>query len=316
MTEGDLVGPKFLQPCMAVPALAATRVDNRVMPDRERVTEIARRYLPQGIADRWLQLLRPAAVLRHAVPGDRVAGVLGGRPRLPGSAEWPSWDGHGPLSFVAAVDCAALAAVPLDIMLPSSGTLLFFYFDGQYDNCETTVGYWDPGTSAGARALYVGPGERTSHRACPEGIKPYGQVGLAVESVVTFPGPEHPDLQAAFKAPDEDLRAFLGHPVNDAAFGEALARRMAGPRHQVGGYADPVQGPVEWEAAMAALGNPGPDDPRVAAEQARWTLLAQIDTDDRAGMMWGDCGTLYWLSRPEDLAGGQFASASFTWQCG
>jgi uncharacterized protein DUF1963 len=290
-------------------------MDNRVVSDRELVTEIARRHLLPEIADRWLRLLRPAAVLRHAARGDRAVGVLGGNPRLPDSAEWPSWDGHGPLSFVAAVDCAALAAVPLDIALPSSGTLLLFYFDGRYDNYQATVGYWDPDTSAGARTLYVGPGEHVSPRQSPDGIEPYGRVDLTAEPVVTFPALEHPDLQAAFMAPGEDLRAFLDHPVNDAAFAEALAGRTAGPRHQVGGYADLVQGPVEWEVAMAALGSRDPHNPRVAAEQARWTLLAQVDTDDQAGMMWGDCGTLYWLSRHEDLARGRFTNTSFTWQC-
>jgi len=290
-------------------------MDNQVVSDRELVAEIARQHLPPEIADRWLRLLRPAAVLRHAARGDRAAGVLGGNPRLPDYAEWPSWDGHGPLSFVAAVDCAALAAVPLDIALPSSGTLLFFYFDGRYDNYQATVGYWDPDTSAGARTLYMGPGGHASPRASPGGIRPYARVGLAVEPVVTFPALEHPDLQAAFMAPGEDLRAFLDHPVNGAAFAEALAGRTAGPRHQVGGYPDPVQGPVEWEVAMAALGGRDPHDSRVAAEQARWTLLAQVDTDDRAGMMWGDCGTLYWLARHEDLARGQVTNTSFTWQC-
>jgi len=111
-------------------------------------------------------------------------------------------------------------------------------------------------------------------------------VDLTAEPVVTFPALEHPDLQAAFMAPGEDLRAFLDHPVNDAAFAGALAGRAAGPRHQVGGYAYPVQGPVEWEVAMAALGSRDLHDPRFAAEQAQWTLLAQVDTDDRAGMMW------------------------------
>jgi hypothetical protein len=53
--------------------------------------------------------------------------------------------------------------------------------------------------------------------------------------------------------PGEDLRAFLGHPVNDEAFAEALSERVAGPRHQVGGYPVTVQGPVEEEVAMAAL---------------------------------------------------------------
>ena len=66
---------------------------------------------------------------------------------------------------------------------------------------------------------------------------------------------------------------------------------------------------------MAALGSRDPHDSRVAAEQARWTLLAQVDTDDRAGMMWGDCGTVYWLSQREDLTCGRFTNTSFTWQC-
>jgi len=53
--------------------------------------------------------------------------------------------------------------VPLDISLPHAGTLLFFYFDGQYDSHQTTVGFWEPATLAGARVLHVGPGEATSH---------------------------------------------------------------------------------------------------------------------------------------------------------
>lgn len=127
-------------------------------PDRELAGEIAGRYLPDDVAARWLRLLRPAAALRRTRPGARVTAVLGGEPALPGSAQWPLWEGHGPLSFIAAVDCGALAAAPLDIELPGPGTLLFFYFDGQYDNYQTTVGYWEPSTLAGARVLHVGLG--------------------------------------------------------------------------------------------------------------------------------------------------------------
>jgi hypothetical protein len=83
------------------------------------------------------------------------------------------WDDHGPLSFVAAIDCAVLAPVPLDITLPRAGTLLFFYFDGRYGSGETTVGFWEPATLAGARVRHAGPGEATSLRACPAGISPY-----------------------------------------------------------------------------------------------------------------------------------------------
>jgi Domain of unknown function (DUF1963) len=55
-------------------------------------------------------------------------------------------------------------------------------------------------------------------------------------------------------------------------------------------------------APTAALGGGiGGADPRLLAGQARWTLVAQIDTDDRAEMMWGDCGTLYWLFRRDEM---------------
>ena len=48
---------------------------------------------------------------------------------------------------------------------------------------------------------------------------------------------------------------------------------------------------------------------------ANWTLLAQIDSDDRLGMMWGDVGTLYWLTRRQDLDEGPLKGSTFTWQC-
>jgi len=108
----------------------------------------------------------------------------------------------------------------------------------------------------------------------------------------------------------------LRHPVNDDSFQETLHERFTGPLHQIGGYATPVQGPVEYEVSHAALGGlVSADDPALAAEMANWTLLAQIDSDDRSGMMWGDVGSLYWLTRRQDLAEGRIEGSSFTWQC-
>jgi hypothetical protein len=105
-----------------------------VRADRDLVGEIAARHLPAAVAARWL--LRPAAALRRADAGAQVAAVLGGHPPLPDSVAWPVWEGHGPLSFVAAVDCAALAVVPLDISLPRAGALLFSTLTGS----TTTMG--------------------------------------------------------------------------------------------------------------------------------------------------------------------------------
>ncbi|WP_338117962.1 DUF1963 domain-containing protein [Streptomyces coryli] len=76
-----------------------------------------------------------------------------------------------------------------------------------------------------------------------------------------------------------------------------------------------MQNPVEYEVAHGFLGCDDWQDPRIDEEAGRWVLLAQFDSEDAAGMMWGDCGSLYWLIRPEDLAAGRFERAMFTWQC-
>jgi hypothetical protein len=52
--------------------------------DRERVTEIARQFLPPDVAERWLSLLRPAAALGPAAaraPGTGSAPARHRRPR-------------------------------------------------------------------------------------------------------------------------------------------------------------------------------------------------------------------------------------------
>jgi uncharacterized protein YwqG len=56
-------------------------------------------------------------------------------------------------------------------------------------------------------------------------------------------------------------------------------------------------------------------NPQLQAERARWTLLAQIDSDGSAGMMWSDCGCLYWLARRAEMTDSHLPSTSFTWQC-
>ncbi|TVZ90376.1 uncharacterized protein DUF1963 [Streptomyces sp. BK340] len=66
-------------------------------------------------------------------------GQVGGLPSLPTGMEWPigvaEYDKE-PLAFVASIDLGLLPRCVLDIPLPESGTLLFFYADGQASNTE------------------------------------------------------------------------------------------------------------------------------------------------------------------------------------
>lgn len=286
--------------------------------DQAYLERLARALLPAEIADRWLTLLRPAIRLVPAADDDLVVARLGGHPQLPDDVAWPVWDGHGPLSYVGEVDLAALTKLGLDagIPLPTSGRLACFYFDGTYDDFAGIVGTWDASTLDGVRMLHL-DGDRPAHeRQAPERVPVFEERRLTGQQMVTAPNWEHPALIRAFGTADEDPRTWLDHPVNSEPFADALWERHDDePWHQLGGWADPVQGPVELEVAQAAL-DLGDDyeDPRIDGEAERWTLLLQVDSDGD-DMCWGDVGKLYWLARYDDLAAGNLNEASFTWQC-
>ena len=282
--------------------------------DADHVRDIAATHLGEPDLSRWLGLLRPAVRLVFTTePGTAVA-RLGGLPSLPDDVEWPTWPGHGPLSFVGELACERLAAFPLDIPFPSTGRLLFFYRDGSYDDDPETVGTWDASTLQGARAIHVDGG---SPRPAPEGTTTYPEQRYAGRAIVTAPDWQHPDLEAAFGSPGRDATSLMTHPVAADVFTEELRARHHGPGHQVGGYADPIQGPVEQEVAVAALGNQvHHGDPRLEEEAERWELLLQVDTDDDVEMMWGDAGTLYWMARGDQpWTEASATEVLFTWQC-
>ena len=280
--------------------------------------QAGREYFSATDAETWMGLLRPAFPLRALEPGEPTAGYLGGEPELPAEVAWPTWEGHGPLYFVAGLDCAQVPTQHLDIPLPEDGTLLFFYFDGLGDS---SVAYNDPDSVInGTRVLYVPAGTETAPRARPDGAGAYPRLDLAGELIATVPDNGNAALIDAFGDPD-DPAAYCEYPTTDpngTGFWEVLTafRRDHSPHHRIGGYALPLQGQVEPEAAHVF--HPADDEQAAAARKDTATqlvLLAQIDSDARSAMGWGDAGRLYWLIRREDLAARRFDQATFTWQC-
>lgn len=283
---------------------------------RDALRSLALQHLSPGDAEKWVGLLRPGARLEVAAGSDDVAGRLGGLPALPAASEWPLWEGHGPLSFVASIDCASLPLAAVDIDLPDAGTLLFFYFDGQLDDGEALVLAEDRESWAGARVLYVAADEEVVERGTPAGVESYPVVPLTARLGMTAAEPWHPQIRDVFAA-GAPLGNRYDHPVCSQEFLDALWGFDGEVGHQIGGHAHSVQNPVEIEIAEAVLdGKVSWDDPRLSDEAGGWVLLAQFDSEDAAGMMWGDAGALYWLIRPEDLAERRFERAMFTWQCG
>lgn len=265
------------------------------------LSRLAHAHLDGALAERWLGALRPAVQLRPAADGETVVARLGGTPALPDQVPWPEWPGHGPLGFVAEIDLRALAATGLDagLVLPVADRMLAFYFDDP-DGTGAVVYAGDPGTRPGSRLLLV---DDTAPATGPA-------VELAGTQVLTWPPLwEHPMLEQL--GLDE-----LPEPFTDALLELLEAER--GPDawgHQLGGWANPVQGPVEYEAAETRLGEANFDDAHTA-EALRWRPLLQLDSDDAAGMNWGDAGCLYWLARTDGTIPPRESDIAFTWQCG
>ncbi|HZP50138.1 YwqG family protein [Actinocrinis sp.] len=282
------------------------------------LAQAGRQYFSEQDAETWAGLLRPGFQLRALEAEGSVTAYLGGDPLLPKDVEWPVWEGHGPLHFVGAVDCGQVPSQELDIPLPASGQLLFFYFDGLGDSSVTAT---DPDSvSNGTRVIYVPEEAEIAPRTAPEGAAPYPRLLLSGEVIATAPDNENAALIAAFGDPD-DPSGYCDYPTadpNGTGFWEALTayRRDHQPHHQIGGYALPVQGAVEREGAQVV--HPGEDEAAIGARKqlaSQLVLLAQIDSDSRSGMNWDDAGRLYWMITREDLAAGRFDKATFTWQC-
>lgn len=265
----------------------------------EQLAQLAHAHLDPATASRWLGLLRPAVELVPARHGQPVLARLGGTPTLPDDLAWPEWPGVGPLWFVAEVDLAALAMTGAEtgLALPLEGRWLAFYLDDSAGSGALVLP-GDPGSRLGSRLLHV-----TGTAPATDAL-----VELTGVQVLTWPGWEHPVLEAQGldELPDdfdEALSELRGSEVGDT-WG-----------HHIGGWADPVQGPVELEAAQWRLGEATYGDAH-RAEAARWRPLLQIDSDDGAGTSWGDAGCLYWLARTDGSTTPSESDIAFTWQCG
>ncbi|MFI7135140.1 YwqG family protein [Nonomuraea sp. NPDC050153] len=248
-----------------------------------------RELLPEELAEPFIALARPAIRLSMAEEGETVVGRLGGLPRLPEGVPWPGTDGGSAMQFLAELDCEALAAYKSDIGLPAEGTLLFFT---TWDNAAAQVILLPPGAIRVPEREVPGSGEA---RVFPE-------APLAAETVATWPTRGHDEL---VKLGDEFWDRLVGEEPWEV-FGDMLADfadAEGGRDHQVGGYSDALQSPIEVAAAYEA--GLTPKDPGFAAEASQWVTLLQLDENN--GMLFGDGGRLIFGIRRDRLAARDFS---------
>ncbi|MDR1481095.1 MAG: DUF1963 domain-containing protein [Synergistaceae bacterium] len=247
---------------------------------------------------------------------------FGGLPHLPADFEWPMYNGK-PLAFIAQFNLADVAAYDTDNKLPHEGILYFFYEGG-----EEVWGY-DPKDADGFRVYHHKELAVIEATALPEGVPedallspcklefsadvsyPMGEVldgvGLDPETLKEFMTIERADI--------DEFDEIIEEYVENHLFGEY--------DHQLLGYPNLVQGEIFHECQLASNGlfcgdESGYRDPREKAlrDGAKdWTLLFQIDSDDNAEVMWGDCGMVYFAIRKADLAAADFSWVWAVFQC-
>lgn len=265
-----------------------------------------------GFADSLVQMARPSvrlvadAALSTAEPaGSR----LGGAPDLPASISWPRNESV-PLSFIAQVNLADVAAYESEGVLPSDGVLSFFYD-------AATQGAWgfDPADHGSAAVIYTPTRVVTDHRAPPADLAEDGvfqAVGLRPVAELTFAPWESFDVESLGMSRDEVFAYADLFGSEDATI------------HRLLGHPDPVQGDMQLECQLVTNGlycgdSSGYRDPRaeeLRGGAAEWRLLLQVDSQDEVGMMWGDVGRIYYWIKHTDLLRRDWDLSWLVLQCG
>jgi hypothetical protein len=126
----------------------------------------------------------------------------------------------------------------------------------------------------------------------------------------------HPDFElslpsiASFRPADETLSDEEARALRDLEDDAGDS-----PDHRLLGHERPVQhGHIQARLCQLAANGIEPYGTASDSDEIRgleaaavdWVLLAQFDSDDAAGMQWGDVGRLYYWIRRGDLAARRF----------
>lgn len=264
--------------------------------------------MPQSILE--LMDLRALPCVSLQSDHGTIVGKLGGQPDLDARHAWPSWKG-APQSFLAQFDLAALHLSGCPDWLPKHGALFFFY-----DAEQSTWGF-DPKDRGSWSVIYDPDGFAAAPRSQPD-LPDHGRFGE--RPLRGHPARSRPDAELlGVTAPEFDTPAYQDY---EARLHADLPRNA--PWHQIGGYPAAIQDSgmaIECQLASNGvnLGEPGayasPRAKMLRAGAMDWRLLLQIDTDDGAGMMWGDDGRLYFWVREEEARRGDFTGVWMVLQC-
>ena len=286
---------------------------------------------------KMLKMLRRSALSVEAaedVPGDACTSRLGGIPLVPQDFVWPYYTGESdtndtvksrPLAFLAQFRCDELHAAAPGNPLPKSGILAFFY------EIESQRWGFSP-TDAGCARVYWFSDTKELHAAqYPQDLPE--EYRLPAYSVALSEKISYPDW--------EDLSAL--QPRLDWDMYEEAIDKMGieeEPYTKLLGWPNIVQNNMtdecEWVTQGYYMGGSNPpeglenppeaESPAQKAQQLmlirrsvqNWRLLWQLESEtaEKLGLIFGDCGTLYFYIREEDLKEHRFENVWLILQCG
>jgi uncharacterized protein YwqG len=231
---------------------------------------------------------------------------IGGRPYLPPGEAWPSLGpGRPELFLLAQLNFSQLPAIA---GFPGEGLLQFFIAGDDTHGMD----YREPSVGRGHRVIFwpeVASGTDPVHASGPdlERAVEYMDVPFTVTEGVRLAG--HATAQPMplddFRF-ESTFREFLTTPAGAPAAqslsraGEMnLAHVFASGGHRMGGYPRFIH-----------------HDPRRRDYLAGFTtLLLQLDSDESAGITWGDGGTGGFFIEPDRLAARDFSRVLYCWDC-
>lgn len=224
---------------------------------------------------------------------------VGGRPDLPSQRSWPLTAAGKPMSFLAQLELRKMKQVMLSSPLPASGLLSFFVrFDDEFPEdgaLECAVHFSAPETGLKRTDFPAGLVDDSRFKPC----------ALSGGLVHTYPELDHAEVNSRLQVDEDVLSDFW----SDMNMGTHLL-----------GFAHRIQDDPELDAELALrLRRKGRGMSLSLAdmEQAKkdWSLLFQLDSEEEAGMMWGDVGYLYFMMRKDDLKHHRFENAVCIFQC-
>ena len=246
---------------------------------------------------------------------------LGGKPHLPENFVWPWYEGtnyldeetaNRPLSFLAQFNLEDLAAYDADNRLPHKGMLYFFY-----DLCTMKWGF-DPKDRGCARVYFIEDTCGLQPVDAPQELEE--SLRLLELSLKFSSRAEVPDYgEIAERCTDvewdsyDEERILCGYEPSKEETSKLL------------GYADLIQGDMLFECAEIEEGIYCGGIPEFADGQreklleksSEWTLLFQMSTVQSGDyeLMFGDCGSIYFYIKKQDLRNRDFEHVWLILQC-